>query len=351
MARLTRLSLRSFVVPVVLAATAAFALPASAQEKIELKFSHFLPTTHTLHFEFAEPWAKEVEKRTNGKVVVRVFPATSSLGNVANQVDQVRAGVVDIAMGLHAFPRGRFPRTQIAELPFLFETADAASKTLWALYPKYLKDDQGYQGLRPLALHAHNGGLIHTRDRKVAKMEDLSGLRIRTPSAPITEMIKFLGGTPVGLPPGAVYENVQKGVIDGFVFPWDPLNSYKLAELTKFHLDARAYTVPFFVLMNEKKYQSLPADVRKVIDETTGQTLVNRLGTVWDHADDLGREAAKKAGSTLTALSKEERERWVTTLAGQLNRQILELENGGVKNAREIYLEMQKANERFSTRK
>lgn len=329
----------------------ALAGPAVAQDKIEIKFSHFLPTTHTLHFEFAEPWAKEVEKRTNGKVVVRVFPATSSLGNVANQLDQVRAGVVDIAMGLHAFPRGRFPRTQIAELPFLFETADAASKTLWALYPKYLKDDQGYQGLRPLALHAHNGGLIHTRDKKVEKMEDLQGLRIRTPSAPLTEMIKFLGATPVGLPPGAVYENLQKGVIDGFVFPWDPLNSYKLAELTKYHLDARAYTVPFFVLMNDKKYQSLPADVRKVIDETTGQVMVNMLGKVWDDADNLGKEASKKSGGILTPLAKAERERWVQTLAGMLNRQILDLENQGVKNAREIYLEMQKANERFSQAK
>lgn len=330
-------------------ALAVIALPVVAQEKIELKFSHFLPTTHTLHFEWAEPWAKEVEKRTNGRVTVRIFPATSSLGNVANQLDQVRAGVVDIAMGLHAFPRGRFPRTQIAELPFLFETADAATKTLWSLYGKYLKDDQGYQGLKPIALHAHNGGLIHTRDKRVAKMEDLQGLRIRTPSAPITEMVKYLGGTPVGLPPGAVYENVQKGVIDGFVFPWDPLNSFKLAELTKFHLDARAYTVPFFALMNEKKYQSLPADVRKVIDETTGQAAVNMLGKVWDNADVLGREAAKKAGSTITPLSKEERERWVQSLAGMINRQIIELENSGVKNAREIYLEMQKANERFSS--
>jgi TRAP-type C4-dicarboxylate transport system substrate-binding protein len=327
------------------------AVPASAQEKIELKLSHYVPSTHLLHTELLEPWAKSIEQRTGGRVVVRLFAGNSSLGNMANQLDQVKAGVVDIAMGLAALPRGRFPRTQIAELPFLFDTADTASRTLWALYPKYLKDDQGYQGLRVLMLHAHNGGLIHSREKKIAVADDLKGMRVRSPSAVINNMLATLGASPVGLPAPQVYENLQRGVIDAATFPWDPVNSFKLAEVTKFHLEARGFTSPFWLLMNERKYASLPADVRKAIDELSGPALVDKVGKVWDAADKLGKDSAIARGNTITVLSNEERQRWVAALAGMINREILALEGQGVPNAREIYLEMQRANERFSQRK
>lgn len=330
---------------VAFAATAPWAL---AQDKIELKVSHYVPATHLLHTELLEPWARAIEERSKGKVVVRIFSGASPLGNMANQLDQVKAGVVDIAMGLAALPRGRFPRTQIAELPFLFDTADSASRTLWALYPKYLKEDQGYQGLKPLLLHAHNGGLIHSREKKIAVMDDLKGMRVRSPSAVINNMLGTLGASPVGLPAPQVYENLQRGVIDAATFPWDPVNSFKLAEVTKFHLEARGFTSPFWFLMNEKKYASLPADVRKAIDDASGQTLLDKVGKVWDAADKLGKDSAMARGNTITALSPQERDRWVEALAGMINREIVALEGQGVKNAREIYLEMQRANERFA---
>ena len=157
------------------------------------------------------------------------------MGNIAKLYDSVRAGVVDIAHGLRGIPRGRFAKTGIIELPFMTGSADAASRAMWAVYPKYLKDE--YPGVKVLALHAHNGGLIHTRDKPVVTMADLKGLRIRFPSAPIKAMLESLGAVPQGLPPGKVYENTQKGVIDGTVFPWDPMHSFKLSEVMNYHLD------------------------------------------------------------------------------------------------------------------
>src|SRR5262245_6292066 len=105
------------------------ARPAAAQT-IELKLSHFLPPVHGMHTDFMEPWARELERRTNNKVKVTIFPGGSSVGDVTRQWDQMNAGVIDIAHGLHGIPRGRFPRTSIIDLPFLTESADAATRTL-----------------------------------------------------------------------------------------------------------------------------------------------------------------------------------------------------------------------------
>ncbi len=308
-------------------------------EVIKLKLSHFLPSSHPTQKDFLEPWAAELEKRTNGKVKVEIYPAGSAFGHVAKQFDQVRAGVVDIAHGLTGFPRGRLPRTLVTDLPFLVKTSDAASKTLWSLYPDYLSTE--YKGMKMLAMHAHNAGLIHTREKKVETMADLKGLRLRTPSLAISNMLKHLGATPVGLPPTQVYENLQKGVIDGNVFPYEAVNSFKLYEVLGYHLDAKAYTTSFYFAMNEKKYKSLPEDVRKVIDDISGQTLVDKFGPWWTKWDQPGIAAIKNKGNAVTTLSDDQRAQWRESLQPMIDAYLSDLEKKGVKNAREIYAKAQ----------
>lgn len=306
-----------------------------AAETIELKLSSFLPSTHPTQTDFLEPWAKELEERTNGRVKVQIFPAGSAFGHVAKQMDQARAGVVDIAHGLTGIPRGRLPRTSIIDLPFLVQSADAASRTLWKLYPDYLKEE--YKGVKVLALHAHNAGLIHTRDKPVNSMQDLQGLRLRTPSLAISMMLEELGASPVGMPPTQVYENLEKGVIDGTVFPWDAVNGFKLYEPLNYHLDARAYTTSFFFVMNERKYRALPEDVRKVIDEISGDALVAKFGDWWDRWDEPGLARSKEKGNRITQLSDEQRQAWRERLAPVTDRYLEKIEQQGVGNAREIY--------------
>lgn len=312
---------------------------AMAANPIQLKLSHFLPSTHPTQRDFLEPWAQELEARTNGQVKVQIFPAGSSFGHVAKQMDQVRAGVVDIAHGLSGIPRGRLPRTSIIDLPFLVRGADAASKTLWKLYPDYLKSE--YRGVKVLALHAHNAGLIHTGSKKVSTMDDLNGLRLRTPSLAISMMLESLGASPVGMPPTQVYENLEKGVIDGTVFTWEAVNGFKLYEPLNYHLDAKAYTTSFYFVMNERKYKSLPADVRKVIDEMSGETLVNRFGDWWKQWDQPGIDAATKKGNEITQLTDEQRDKWRERLAPMIEKYLAGLEQKGIRDAREIYQKAQ----------
>ena len=305
----------------------------------ELKLSHFLPPVHGIHTDFLQPWAEELAACSNGQVAVEIFPGGTQLGNVARQQEQVLAGVVDIAHGLHGIPRGRFPRTSVIDLPFLTESADAASRTLWALFPDHLAEE--YEGLKVLALHAHNGGLIHTRGTEVATMEDMRGLRIRTPSPAISMMLESLGAVPQGMPPGQVYENLEKGVIDGTVFPWDPVRSFRLAEVLEHHLDARAYTVSFFFVMNQRSYDRLPAEVQACIDAASGEALVARFGDWWNAWDAPGLAAAEEKGNRVVMLSDDERDRWREALAPMIEAYLNELESQGVDNAREIYARAQ----------
>ncbi len=323
-----------------LAALGVMALSSAQAETITLKLSHFLPSSHPTQKDFIEPWAKQLEEKTNGKVKVEIYPAGSAFGHVAKQLDQVKAGVVDIAHGLTGIPRGRMPRTLITDLPFLVKSSDAASRTLWDLY----KDgdiSSEYKGLKVMALHAHNAGLIHTRDHQVKTMEDLKGLRLRTPSQAIAMMLKELGGTPVGLPPTQVYENLQKGVIDGNVFPYEAVHGFKLHEVLGYHLDAKAYTTSFYFVMNQKKFDALPADVQAAIDEISGQVLVNKFGPWWNAWDKPGIADIKKKGSIITTLNDAERARWRTTLAPMIDKYLAGIEEQGVKNARDIYAKAQ----------
>ena len=306
----------------------------------ELKVSTFVPPTHGFVVDVLEPWVKELEKRTGGKLTGRVFAGNSPFGKTENQADQVRQGVVDVGWGLNGIPRGRFLRTSIMEMPFVAESADSASRTLWAMLPKMLADD--YKGFRVLALHCHNPGLFHTRDKPLKSIEDVKGLRMRAPNYPTQKLLESLGAAPVGMPPTQVYENLEKGVIDGAVFPWDAIKGFRLEGQLRHHLDARVYTACFHVVMNEQKYAALPPEARKAVDETTGAAMVNRFGELWAKWDQAGIDAIKPRGNPIVTVTAEQRERWRTRLRPVTDALLDELEKAGITAPSAIYDEMRR---------
>jgi TRAP-type C4-dicarboxylate transport system substrate-binding protein len=225
-------------------------------------------------------------------------------------------------------------------MPLLVTKAGAGSRALWNLHPSVLASD--YAGIKPLLLMTHNGGLIHTRDKRIATPEDLRGLRIRTPSPTVSMMLEFLGASPVGMPPGQVYENVQRGTLDGAAFPWDPVRAFKLGEVCRFHCEAALYTAAFWFGINERRYQSLPADVRKVIDQSSGPALLAKVQGWWDTWDAAGRASAVERNNTIVTLSREQRTQWDRTLVPLFNKAMIDFESQGVTNARDIYIAMQR---------
>lgn len=316
-------------------AAALFAGQAAAQE-VTLKFSHYLTDRHGIQVDFIEPWAKEIAAKTNNKVKVEIYPVTSAFGNAARQADQVKAGVIDIALGLRGIPRGRFEKSSVFELPFVVSNAGAGTRALWELYKDgTLASD--YEGYKVLALFVHHGGLVHTTSKPVKTLEDLKGLRLRTPSDAVSAMLEFLGASPVGLPPAQIYENLQKNVIDGVVTTWDLVGAAKLNELVKFHTDARLYTAAFYVVMNQAKYDSLPADIKKAIDETTGDAWIAKFGDWWDKWDARGLADAKAHKNEIIIINEETRAKWRTQLKPMIEKYIADMEAKGIKDARQIY--------------
>jgi TRAP-type C4-dicarboxylate transport system substrate-binding protein len=322
------------------ALSAALAAPAQAADRLELKFSTFVPPTHGFVTDVLEPLGREIEKKSGGAVTVRVFAGNSPFGKVVNQADQVRQGVVDLAFGLNGIPRGRYPRTSIMEMPFVAESADLATRTLWAMRDGALAED--WKGFKLAALHCHNPGLFHTRDKRLESIYDVKGLRMRAPNPQTQDLLAFLGATPVGMPPGQVYENLQKGVIDGAVFPWDAIKGFRLESLLKQHLDARVYTACFHLVMNPQRFAAYPKAVQQAFDGSIGAPLVNRFGAWWQGWDKAGYEAAMKAGGVLVPVSNATREKWREELQPVVDRQLSKLEKEGVPDARAIYDQMRR---------
>ena len=322
-----------------IAAAVALGFAASAPAQ-ELKFSTFVPPAHGFVVDVLEPLGKEIEKRSGGKATVRVFAGNSPFGNVANQADQVKQGVVELAFGLNGIPGGRYLRSSIMEFPFVAESAASASKKLWAMRAGSLAED--WKEFKLAALHCHNPGLFHTRDKPLRSIDDVKGLRMRAPNPSTQALLAHLGATPVGMPPSQVYENLQKGVIDGAVFPWDAIKGFRLENSLKHHLDARVYTACFHLVMNPQRFAALPAEVQKAIDGVIGQPLVDQFGAWWDKWDKAGLDAVTPLGHQIVSVSNAQRETWRAQLKPVIDGEIGKLEKAGIGNARAIYEEMLK---------
>ena len=257
---------------------------------------------------FLQPWAEEIEERTDGRVEVQVFPAMQLGGQPSDLYGQARDGVVDIVWTLPGYSPGRFPLTEAFELPFICADAEATSQALNEFYQTWLQDE--YNDTQPLVFHAAAPGHIHTADREVRTLEDLEGLRVRAPSRASAAMLEALGAVPIGMPIPEVYEALSRGVVEGAWIPWTIMRPFRLHEVTQFHTEVSLSCVLFLMTMNKARYDSLPADIRTIVDETTGIALAKRLGRLWQNDEEPGRAIALEQGHSIFPLAEAERERW-----------------------------------------
>jgi TRAP-type C4-dicarboxylate transport system substrate-binding protein len=300
--------------------------------EFDIKISHMFPPSHFVQTLVLEPWAKSIEEKSNGRVKIQIFAAGSALGDATRQFDQVRGGVVDIAIGIPAIPRGRHPRSTLIELPFTIKTAEAGTKALTELYDQYLKDD--FPGTVMLSMTVTEPSAIHTKT-PVADLDQLKGMRLRAPTPSVTAILNALGATPVGLPPTQIYENVERGVVEGNVMPWGPVGAFKLHEVLKNHLNARLDAVAMYTLMNERRYNSLPPDIKALFDD--GKILfAKNWGKWWADTDQIAIDAARKAGNTIRDLPDASRDAWRARLQKVVDDYVAEQEKT-VPGSRKIY--------------
>src|SRR6266545_7452827 len=285
---------------------------ALAQDKpIELKFASWVGIAHGHHTGVMVPWAKMLEEKSGGRLKVVIYPG-ATLGKPADHYDLVVNGIADLAFTSPGYTPGRFPLISVTELPMLFKSGKGASQAAWSLFDKYLKAE--FKDVKMLWIWVHPPGHFHLAKKPVQKLEDLAGLKIRAATPMLTTMVKTLGAIPVSIPAPDTYTALERGTVDGTIFPWEAISSFKLAEVLKHHAAVSLYVAPLFTFMNQKKYDSLPPDLRKIIDDHSGTWGAEFNGKVWDQNEFVGIEAIKKAGATIYTVPPEERQRWAARL-------------------------------------
>lgn len=276
-------------------------------EPIELKLSHFVPVKHVHHEKVLEPWARKIEALTNGRVRITIIP-NQELGSASEQYDLVYEGVADISFGLPDYTPGHFPLTACIKLPFMIKSAEAGSLVLWDTYEKYLKNE--YKDVKVLALSCVGPAQLFTTKKHVKTLEDLRGMKIRTPDPFVSKVLEQLGAIPVKRTITEAYGVLKSGEVDGIVSPWEGMNSFKFYEPCKYYTVINLYSMPLFVIMNKHKYESLPEDIRKIIDKNSGEKLSALSGRVYDQEDIKGRKLAEENGGITYQLPPKEVERW-----------------------------------------
>lgn len=288
---------------------------AHADDAVTLKVHHFLPPPSTAHAKFIQPWCEKISKESAGRLKCQIFPAMQLGGTPPQLIDQARDGVADIVWTLPGYTAGRFPAIEAFELPFMARSATASSQALWDYVKENRLDQTEFKDVHPIAFHVHDDGFLHTVGKPIRTLADFRGLKLRAPTRQTNKFLAALGATPVAMPVPQVPEALSKGVIDGCMLPWEVVPAVKVHELVKFHTEtdqsARAlYTAVFVLAMNKARYESLPVDLRKVIDNNSGASVSRWAGEIWDAAGASARKLAEARGNTIYTVPGSELVAW-----------------------------------------
>lgn len=278
------------------AAAASLTLPLAAQAQtpeVTLKVHFFLPATSYANTLFIQPWCDRIAQQSNNRMKCQSFPSMQMGGTPPQLYEQVRDGVADVIWTLPGYTPGRFPSVEVFELPFMMQSPEGTSKALWDYVQKYGQDE--FKDVKPLAFHVHGDGVFHMVKKPITTMADFRGLKLRAPTRMTTKYLGLLGATPVGMPVPQAGDALSKGVIDGAVVPYEVVPAVKIQELVKYHSETDPaepafYTSTFIFAMNKAKYESLPADLKKVIDDNSGQALSGMAGKAFLQADGEGKK-------------------------------------------------------------
>ena len=299
----------------------------AAAETIELKFATFFSPKHTMQRMVFEPWAKKISELSGGKVKVSFFPG-GALGKAPDHYALVEKGIADIVYTLHDYTPGRFPLTSVFELPFMARSATKVSEAMWKTYEKFPEMRKEYRKVKVLALFAHPPGHFYTTKKPLKSIADFKGLKFRTASPFVTKALKAFGAAPVSMPITETYTALERGVVDGTVVPWEGVFVFKLGDLLKYCTEADFYTMTMTVLMNKRKWDSLPQDVKKIIGENSGLSLSLACGQAFDKVENPLKKKVMSKGvevlrlsaadkGELKALAAPLREEWVKEMKGK----------------------------------
>ncbi|MEZ5752003.1 MAG: TRAP transporter substrate-binding protein [Paracoccaceae bacterium] len=302
------------------AATAAVALSALTAgtvwaQEVTLRLHQFLPPQANVPALVLDVWADRVEQQSGGRIRIERYAAMALGGTPPELMDQVIDGIADIAWTVNGFTPGRFPRSEVFELPFFVEDARAASAAYWQMFQEHMADTD-YAEVQVLGTWVHGPGMFHT-NRPVRTPSDLQGMKIRGGSRMVNDLLTRLGAEPVGMPVTMIPESLSRGVIDGATIPWEVTTSLRVPELVDNHTEidgASLYVLTFTLSMNRDVYDGLPADLRQVIDDNSGLDFSVFAGGTQADADGPARQIAVNRGNNIITVSGDEVGQWAAAV-------------------------------------
>lgn len=287
----------------------------STAQPIELSLNLMTPPSHLRNTTVILPWIKMVEERTKGAVKIKPY-YSATLSPVQESFDNTAAGVADISESYTFGVPGRFALSETLMIPEMgFPTSLTASRALWHLYKTFPEVRKEYEGVKMLWLMATPSAKLNTKKKAVKTLEDLKGMKIAVSGSTMVKVGTALGLSPVTMSTNDLYEAADKGVVDGFVRPVELLVARKLAEVAKYVTEVDLGHDLFFVVMNQKKWDSLSPDVQKVFNELSGEYMVDFAGKEWDKFDNEAATTVKAKGIEFITLPPQERAKWVNRLA------------------------------------
>jgi len=284
----------------------------AADAEYTFKMHHFLPPMAMAHKEFLQPWAEKVEKESDGRIKIDIFPAMQMGGKPPQLFDQARKGVADITWTVAGYTPGRFPKGGVFELPFMPASAEATSMALQEYAETEMQDE--LDSVHLLAMHTHAPGALHARNAQIKSLADMQGLKIRAPNKAMSEAFANIDSSPVFMPVTQMTSALSKGVLDVAVLSFEVVAPMKIYEQTTYHTevtgDRGLYAQYFIFSMNKKAYNKLPADLKKVIDNNSGIKLAQQVGQLFDEYEAKGRDLAAKNGNHFYTLPDSEVAKW-----------------------------------------
>lgn len=276
---------------------AAAMIPLSSAQAADtvLRFSNWLPPAHYIVKEMLEPWATKVDEVTEGRVKVEFI---NPLGKPQAHLDLVRNGIADMGMSVHSYTATRFPLIEFAELPFTIEDGGINSIAYWRTYEKFMLDANEHRGVKLMGVWTSPATVIFTNKDEVTSLDDLKGLKLRSPSPLFDSIGKAMNIVTVNAPASESYEMLSRGVIDGLYFQYDQIENFKLDKLIK-----SAVAVPGafgkssqYLFMNERKWNSISEADRAAIEKVSGEYIARDFGTKWQDAEVKATERLTAAG-------------------------------------------------------
>lgn len=309
---------------------------AAVAQEFTFKLHHLLSEKSPAHAKMLEPWARQVEANSGGRVKIDIYPSMTLGGKPPELVQQARDGVVDIIWTVNGYTPGLFPKTEVFELPGVYvNDLKATNLAMYDMFESELRDE--YKGLEVMWLHVHAGQAIMMVDKEVRTPADLAGMKMRIPTRTGAWVLEELGAAPLATPVPEVPQALSKKVIDGTLLPWEIIPPLKLQDQIGYFIEGanktRLGTTSFQVSMNKARWDSLPEDIQKAFRDASGRDWWGQVGDIWRGGDDFGISLAEKAGKTHITLTEDETKAFLDAVEPVVQRWVDEVSSSGIDGA------------------